>query len=66
MFIEEIENYEKKNFNSNIKKNQSGFFDLPKEEICNDFQHNSPTHLYIPAGERISTYMSCMWKCKYI
>lgn len=33
------------------ESNKSGYFDLPKQQICNHPEHNPPTHLYIPPGK---------------
>lgn len=30
---------------------QGGFFDLPKLNICNNPEHNPPTHIHIPQGK---------------
>lgn len=30
---------------------KGGFFDLPKNNTCNDPGHNPPTHLHIPQGK---------------
>ena len=30
---------------------KSGFFDLPKEDVCNDLEHDPPMHLCIPRGQ---------------
>jgi len=33
------------------KEKQSGFFDLDKNTICTDNQHNPPSHLLVPPGK---------------
>jgi len=30
---------------------RSGFFTLPKQDVCRDPGHYFPTHLHIPAGQ---------------
>lgn len=30
---------------------KSGFFDLPKQEKCNDKNHDAPSHIVIPQGK---------------
>ena len=32
-------------------KRKSGFFDLPKREVCNHPEHGMPMYLHIPAGK---------------
>lgn len=34
-----------------MKNEKSGFFDLPKIEICTHPEHNPPTMLHIPQGK---------------
>lgn len=50
------------------RKPQSGFFDFPKQNVCNDLEHNPPMYLCIPQGQgyrhvcpscgKVSTLMS--------
>lgn len=42
------------NWKGKETKPKSGFFDLPKEEICTDPEHNPPAHLFIPKGKGYS------------
>jgi hypothetical protein len=34
-----------------LRPRTSGFFDLPMQTMCNDPEHNVPSHLYVPAGQ---------------
>lgn len=46
----------------NNEKEGSGFFDLPKTEICNCPQHNPPSHIYIPQGKGYRHTCPCCGK----
>lgn len=45
-----------------VQDNKSGFFPLPSYQICNDPEHNVPSHLYVPAGQG---YRHICPKCGY-
>ena len=37
---------------NNPEKEQSGFEDIPIQEVCRNPSHNPPSHLYIPPGKQ--------------
>jgi hypothetical protein len=37
--------------NTENNEKKGGFYDLPKDKICNDLNHKPPMHIYIPLGK---------------